>query len=248
MIKFLLLGLYLPLFWFMSTLNHKLKLKKEQPTSSINFPVREVDSLEYSLHIVEMQDSFGNNKFIIPKYKLQCLIALSFFPEFKNIHIDFIYSSISTTMQCKPTINSIRRDPDAKEYIIAINNNELFEGVLLNNVPFNAQIGVISHELCHILDYERQSTLGILHRGLEYFNDVNKKEYEQYIDSLTISRGLGWQLYDWSDYVLNKSNATMDYKNFKRKIYLTPQKILNLIGYDHNYKNALPHGQIIYEK
>jgi len=204
-----------------------------------NYPVRKIDSLTYSSHIINLQDSFGINKFIIPKYKLQCLIALSFYPSLKNIHIDFAHSSINTTMQCKPTINSLIKNSNNKEYVITINNNESFEGVLLKNVPFNAQIGVISHELSHIIDYEKKNTLGVINRGLDYLNDETKKEYEQYIDSLTISIGLGWQLYDWADYVLNKSKATQEYKDFKRKIYLTPELILNQIKKNPIYKNCL---------
>lgn len=205
----------------------------------IHTPVRHIDSLSSSKNIKSLQDSFGTNKFIIPKFKLQCLVALSYFPSLKNTHIDFVYSNINTTMQCKPTVNSVIKNNTNREYVITINNNASFEGVLLSEVPFNAQIGVIGHELSHIIDYESQNTKGIINRGFDYLSEDTKKEFEYYIDSLTITIGLGWQLYDWADFVLNKSKASSEYKDFKRRIYLTPEMILNQINKNSNYKHCL---------
>lgn len=202
-------------------------------------PVRNIDSIFYSEKILSLQESFGANKVIIPKFKLQSLVALSFFPKLKNTHISFVYKSINTTMQCKPKVNTILRDKENREYVITINNNSNFKGVLLDEVPFNAQIGVIGHELSHVIDYENQNAKGIINRGFDYLSEEKKKEFEYYIDSLTITIGLGWQIYDWADFVLNKSKASEEYKCFKRRIYLTPEMIFNQINKNSNYKKCL---------
>ena len=181
---------------------------------------------------------FGSNKFFIPKFRLQCLIALSYYPSLSDVHIDFTFSNISTTMECRPTPYSVIHNSLKKEYIIYINNDKNFEGVLLDNVPFNAQIGVIGHELAHIIDYENQNTIGIINRGLEYLSVETKKEYEHYIDSLTIRNGLGWQLYDWADFILNKSAASEEYKDFKRTTYMIPEQIKSYIFIEEKYKNC----------
>jgi len=57
----------------------------------------------------------------------------------------------------------------------------------------------------------------------------SKRKFEYEIDSLTIVHGAGWQLYEWSYFVLNLSKASEDYKNFKREIYMKPEEIETLI-------------------
>ncbi len=206
--------------------------------AQVPIPCRYIDSANFAKNKETLLTKFGSNKFFIPRFRLQCLIALSYYPSLKDVHIDFVFLNITTTMQCRPTIHSIIQNLSQKEYIIYINNSKDFEGVLLENVPFNAQIGVIGHELAHIIDYENKNTIGVINRGLDYLSDEKKKEYEQFIDSLTIKNGLGWQLYDWADFVLNKSNASKEYKDFKRNTYLTPEQIKSYINKDEVYKNC----------
>ena len=114
-----------------------------------------------------------------------------------------------------------------RAYDIFINNDINFEGILLDDVPFNAQIGVIGHEVAHIVDYEGRNILGIIQVGLNYLNDNRKRTYENRIDRMTIQRVLGWQLKDWAQYsMFDSPKASEDYKAFKRKIYLNPQQII----------------------
>ena len=47
---------------------------------------------------------------------------------------------------------------------------------------------------------------------------------------MTIKRGLGWQLYNWSFYVLYESDAKLEYKEFKKTIYLEPEEISEIIN------------------
>lgn len=197
-------------------------------------PSREIDSLYYKNKIWEMDSIFGVKKFIIPKYRLQILIALSFYPELKDIQIDFAYKNINTTMQCQPTINSLLKN-SKMEYIIYINNTKDFSGVLIDDVPFNAQIGLIGHEIAHVIDFEKGNRKDVISRGFDYLNESSKKEYEFFIDSLTIAYGLGWQLYDWSFFSLNNSKSSQEYKDFKKRVYMTPELILEQIKREKIY-------------
>ena len=95
----------------------------------------------------------------------------------------------------------------------------------MQDVPFNAQIGVIGHEFAHIDDYENKNSFKIIGTGLHYLGHKGKRKLEQSIDLLTIQKGLGWQLYDWENYVINLSKATPEYKEFKRRTYMQPDKI-----------------------
>ena len=168
-------------------------------------------------------------------YNAQIISALQYFPSLQHVHIRFKYARIPTTMQCLPTVWSVIFKPSQRSYTIKINNNKKFSGVLLQDVPFNAQIGVIGHELSHVLDFESRRKSGLLFRSIEYLSGKGKRKFEQSIDSLTIVQGLGWQLYDWEDFVLNQSKASMKYKEFKRRTYLSPEKIKALMRKDRKY-------------
>jgi hypothetical protein len=178
---------------------------------------------------------YGNNKIILSDFKEQILIALTYFPELKDYHIVFKYSRIHKTMVCRPKIKSFIKKE--RNYVICINTNKNFGGVLLKDVPFNAQIGVIGHELGHIIDYEKHTKAGIFTRGIDYLNKKSKKSFEYKIDSITIEKGLGWQLYDWAQYSMYDNEiSTEEYKKFKRETYMQPAMIKEYINESEIYK------------
>jgi hypothetical protein len=175
-------------------------------------------------NIDSLNTELNYNKKLPDAYKLQCLIALSYFPELHDTKIKFRYSHIHTSMRCRPRFTSIFSGN--RVYKICINNKKNTHAVLLSDAPFNAQIGVIGHELAHVKDFKNKGSLKIFNTGIYYFGRNNKKKYEQEIDLLTIHQGLGWQLYDWADYSMNLSTkASPRYKQFKRNTYLSPTQI-----------------------
>jgi hypothetical protein len=183
---------------------------------------------------------YAQNKSFIKDYEKQCLIALSYYPELKECIIKFEYANINTTMACRPSVQSLVRGN--REYQIFVNDYLDFEGILLQNVPFNAQIGVIGHEIAHVLDYEERNVAGIIQRGVDYLTFGKKREYEREIDLLTIKQGLGWQLYDWANFSMYQSTkATEEYKQFKRDIYMSPSEIEEVIKITdcYNYTIAI---------
>jgi len=74
-----------------------------------------------------------------------------YFPELSNEDITLVLKKIKTTMQAKPT-NLLGK----VKYIIVINNDVEFVGIKFDNIPHTAKIGIIAHELCHILDYKNK--------------------------------------------------------------------------------------------
>ena len=70
---------------------------------------------------------------------------------------------------------------------------------------------------------------------IAFVNQSCQKE----IDLKTIQRGLGWQLYDWSNFVLNDSNADAKYKEFKKETYMTPESILETINTTYTISDEL---------
>lgn len=177
-----------------------------------------------TVNMDSLKQLYGENKSFIADYEKQSLIALSYFFELRTIRIKFVYANINTTMACRPTSSSVLFGK--RQYQVFINNNPNFVGILLQDVPYNAQIGIIGHELAHVLDYEERTAKGVAQRGVNYLTRNAKRTYERSIDKLTIRKGLGWQLYDWADFSMYKSTkATDDYKAFKRAIYMSPDEI-----------------------
>lgn len=187
-------------------------------------PVRLIDEdcMLQNLESLKLKYSFDKK---IPKQcELPALIALSYYPELHDTSIEFKYSDIKTTMETRPkSISAIRGSN--RTYIIFIDNKvDNNYGILLNDVPFNAQIGLIGHELAHIADYKEKSSRELITFGIEYISD-RKADIEKQTDRYTIKKGLGWQLKDWSNFVLNLSNANQAYKDYKKENYLTPKEI-----------------------
>lgn len=192
---------------------------------------RKIDSLLVLSEIDSLRKEFGANKEIPARYELEILKALSYFPELKNVSISFKVQEIKTTLNTRPKVASLFfRRKCKRKYVVRIDESTAFEKVTLRDANFNGRIGVFGHEFCHIIDYSERGFFGILGRGFAYVSKKSKEKFEKEIDRKTIDRGLGWQLYDWSYYVLNESNGTEKYKEFKRLIYLETREIEEVIG------------------
>jgi len=179
---------------------------------------------EWQQYYDSLKANFGKNKKLINEFELQSLIALSYYPELKNIPITFCFYNIKTTAEVRPEYFSALKNSNRK-YVVYISKNIHTEGVLLKDVPFNAQIGVIGHELAHILDYESRSVTSLFGLAFNYLIIKNHAKYERSIDELTIKKGLGWQELEFADFMENKSMATARYKHFKKVNYLSSFEI-----------------------
>ncbi|MFR9649134.1 MAG: hypothetical protein SNJ33_01910 [Rikenellaceae bacterium] len=208
------------------TLNSSAPLYREHPQLS----EVQIDSL-YTI--------FSKSVTFYDEFLEQSLIALSYYPDLVGVKIEFKPSNEKTTMAARPkprTLFSKRR----RRYLILINSGESdFDGVKLHDTPFNAQIGVIGHELAHIADYERRNMFSVLGVLFRYADRGRKSLFENEIDWATIERGLGWQLYDWATFSLNNSYSTDEFKEFKRKHYLSPEQIKELINFYSKYSDSL---------
>lgn len=185
-----------------------------------------IDSLETSKKIKTLKKEFSTNKEILPSYELETLLALSYYPELAKAHIKFKHAKIKTTLNARPTFGSVLlREKKNRKYVIRINKRYLDSIIHFDNLSFNTKTALFGHEFAHIYDYQNRNFWGITSRLIAYSSKKSKAKFEKEIDAITIQRGLGWQLLEWSDYVLNKSDATKAYKTFKRAIYLTPNEI-----------------------
>ncbi len=193
---------------------------------SLVFTPSQLDSIERK---------FGASVVILPEYRKPILTALSYYPDLIGVPISFEYSEEATTMASRPKPFSLLTSK--RQYCIYINKKKDFEGILLADIPPEAQVGIIGHEIAHIAEYERRNLFGIIQLGTMYLTDKGKQSFEKETDRQTVERGLGWQLLEWAQYAMYDSpKASPAYKEFKRRIYMSPKEILEYINlYSYRY-------------
>jgi hypothetical protein len=113
--------------------------------------------------------------------------------------------------------------------------------LLLKNLPYNAQVGVIGHELAHVVQYDQMTTAGILKYAVSNISARYIDRFEYNADAICIAHGLGYQLFEWSSYVRQKMNTVFwlgpDYVHRKknRERYMNPATIIQRINNDPIY-------------
>jgi len=178
-------------------------------------------------HLTLLKENYGMNKTIPPALETECLTALQFYPELKNVHIIFRFGNASTTMSSRPTVSSLVRNRKERTYIVTINQNGASKlGLKWNELSFNEIVGWFGHELGHILHYSQKTNGGIIWMGYKYSFARYKRKMERFTDQLAIDHNLGFALYDGTEYTLNCSKAKKSYKNKSRRFYLKPDEIL----------------------
>jgi len=157
---------------------------------------------------------------------------LQFFPEISANNIEIFQKSIQTSMACQPKL--IHLFNKKRTYQIVINNDPDSNEIPFSEIPFQAKVGIIAHELSHVLDYQSKNFWQLIQTGILYIFRRQEK-YEKFIDYLTIKKGFGWQVLAWSDYVFNHSNASEAYLAYKDKYYYNPKEIESILAADEKY-------------
>lgn len=206
-------------------------------------PQRKIDStfIAKNQHILNLK-----NKKLVKEYEMQIKGALLYYPELHDAKITFRVKKIKSPLMARPTIWAIFRKPSKRHYYITVSSktNEKLEPILLKNLSYNAQVGVLGHELSHIADFHSQKS-GYFYKLL--FWQLNSKKIdkmENETDQRCIDHGLGFQLLDWSQEVrdklkMNQWNGTNEAnKNEKveRERYYSPATIKTIMSTMEIYK------------
>lgn len=190
---------------------------------------------DYNKTSDSLQSEYGKNKSIPEQLETACLLALSKFPELKSVRIEFRFRKIKTTMAARPKAGMLFHKKTKRRYLVSINNDTTkISGALFNKISYNALVGLFGHELAHINDYNQLRFFGIIRYGIRYLFPNQKKKIEARTDSLAIARGFGWQIYEFSDFVMNKADIPEKYRQYKKRFYLKPEGILKIMA-KHGY-------------
>ena len=193
---------------------------------------------------IDSLQKFAVNKEIPEKYQRPILTALSHFPELKDVHIIFRIKKQYTPLTTKPDLASVFKRKNYRTYIITISNHTIdtLKRLLFQNLDFEEQLGVIGHELSHVVDFNSKNfpqTMGI---GIGHFSKkyIDKMEYNT--DRICIMHGLGQYLLAYSNHVrqtmhvhnwrgvdyVNKGNGNGQYER-----YMNPETIEKYMSTDH---------------
>ena len=109
-------------------------------------------------------------------------------------------------------------------------------------MDFNAQIGVLGHELSHVYDFSHQSLWSLIGSAIGHLSSSYIDRFEYRTDSICIAHGLGYQLLAWSSFIrrtLHTENYdgsdNIDMPVMNRERYMNPATILARIALDPQY-------------
>lgn len=185
---------------------------------------------------IDSLKEFGNKKEIPPQYEKPILTALSFFPELKNVHIVFEIKKAYTSLTTKPNFTGVFKRKDHRTYIITISDQTIdtLKPLLFQTLTFEQKVGVIGHELSHVVDFNSKNFSQTIGVGIGHISKRYLDKMEFNTDRICVQHGLGKYLlaysmhvretmhvHNWrgSDYV-NKGNG-----NGKYERYMNPDTI-----------------------
>jgi hypothetical protein len=208
-------------------------------------PVKDITERMNSEYL-SLKKNFGINKSMPAEYEKQIFTALSYFPELKNTKITFVLEKgNSGVIETRPEWLSVFRNSRNRGYIVFIGDSSSRHTpqFMFRNSPVNGQVGIIGHELSHIIYFSRRNTFGLLKTGIAHVSTRYMDNFENKTDSICIERGLGYQLIDWNIY-LRKAFGVSDPENgpdpffsdTTRERYMSPKRIREVMGKSKIYE------------
>ena len=148
-------------------------------------------------------NSFAINKEIPAALEKPILKALSYFPELRNVHIIFWVQRTFTPLSTRPAFASMVKRKSHRTYIITISNKTIdtLNPLLFQNLDFEEQVGIMGHELSHVVDFSRKN---LLQSGRNVIGHLSKRyidKMEFNTDLIAIQHGLGKYLEAYSSHV-----------------------------------------------
>ncbi|MES1215477.1 MAG: hypothetical protein ABUT20_08170 [Bacteroidota bacterium] len=168
-----------------------------QDTSHIHIKEELIAAVPDSLH------QFLYHKKILKEYELPILTALSHFPELKNLRINFVSREKYTPLSTRPAFMSMIKRKSRRTYIVTISSKSIdtLSHLLYKNLSLTEQIGIMGHELSHVVDFDNKNFFQSLHNAIGHLSKrfLDKMEYKT--DMICIKHGLGRYLEAYSLHV-----------------------------------------------
>src|SRR5690606_33042806 len=191
-------------------------------------------SYSYSYNMKNNDSLVFTNKIIPPSIETEVRIALSHFPELIDTPIEFRFREKikKSFMLAQPKFSGIFNKRKNRSYFIFISESFNIEGdeFGVNEIPTDVLIGWIGHELGHIMDYRERTGLNMVIFGVRYlFSKRYIREAERAADTYAVNRGMGEYILATKDFILSHANLSEVYKARIKRLYLSPEEILELV-------------------
>jgi hypothetical protein len=156
-----------------------------------------------SAGFAELRIAYAKNKTIPASFEREIYSALSFFPELKDHRIDFVLRKGYAPLSSRPSFGGLLRSARKRTYkvFISTGSGRIWDSILLDKAPYNARIGVLGHELAHVLNFSRMSGVQLGWLGVSHVSKSYMNRFEFRTDSLAIAKGMGEYLYAMSTHV-----------------------------------------------
>ena len=178
----------------------------------------------------------GDQKTVPEGFEKAALLAYSAYPQLKDVNIEMVLTDSGAPMESNFDLKTLFGKGENRVYRVLLNDaeNTSFDPILLKNLPFDAQVGILAHELGHVAYYHQLSSLQIAKWGVMYLIDSDfRATHERSTDMMVVFHGLGNQLYSYAWYVRNDPSCRPLYEAFGKafvdKYYMTDQEILDAI-------------------
>ena len=180
--------------------------------------------------VAELRGQFGDKKEIPAKYEEEILTALSHFPELRGVKIKFrLVHDQPQLFRTEPSRVSLLAPAGKRGYTVTITEQAAaaLEPALMKNLPHEARIAAIAHELGHIVQYEKCKTFAALKMAVH----GTDRSVERESDICVIEHGLGFELYIHASY-LSSVPGLLDVYRHADVNRLNPNEILEALPPD----------------
>jgi hypothetical protein len=207
--------------------------KQRQPEVEVHKFADTLANKKYDLD--SLRKIIGTNKGLPEGFEIAGAIAYSAFPELKDVEIDMVLTQAGAPMESAPEIWSLFGPRENRRYQILLNDakDSFFDPILLRSLPFDAQVGILAHELGHVVYYQELNIFEFGKWGLMYLRDDDfRASHERTTDLMPVYHGLGSQIYQYAYFVRYDPSCKAFFaeeKDFMDKYYLTDKELLDLI-------------------
>ncbi len=169
----------------------------------------------------------GSNKGLPPGFEVAAAIAYSAYPQLREVTIDMVMTDYGPPMMADIEIWTLFGPRNKRKYIVKLNDQRdtHFDEILLRSLPFDAQVGILAHELGHVAYYHNLNIFQFAKWGLRYlWEDDFQVAHERTTDLMPVYHGLGSQIYQYAYYVRKDPSCIAFYergKDFMDKYYMT---------------------------
>ncbi|HQQ93711.1 MAG TPA: hypothetical protein PLQ93_04085 [Bacteroidia bacterium] len=190
----------------------------------------------------------GDSNVILVK---QMAYLLKFYPHMLLKRIDLKYKKSSSTIRVKPTFRSVFKAPEQRVYkmILSKGTGSTLDSVLIHNLGFNAQLGLLSVQLSQIEDLSAGGFFNFLYWGGRQFSHKGLRKIYRDAELKSLELGMGYQLLAYNTEFLERLKienwqSTKGYRYYMehyRNFLMKPAMIENFLGdlpvyMSHSYK------------